>query len=354
MSAGYVPVSWTRPKRVYDAILLLGVAGYVTLYERVGPALQHVTRPLDEETIGIQAFGSCAFVMLSLILAIGPLARLDQRFLPILYNRRHFGVMTACVAALHGWKVLGWYFSWSPVPATVAVLGADTGFDRWPGFPFIPLGIAAFAILTLLAATSHDFWLAFLKPPVWKAIHMLVYAAYALVVAHVALGELQASSNPLLAVVVALSSATLVTLHLIAGLRGRAVERRVAPPGAGPPWVVATEAVETIPEGRAIIVNLPDSDPVAIFRYDGKLSALTNLCAHQNGPLGEGRIVDGCVTCPWHGFQYRPGDGCAPPPFTERIATYHLRLEGRRLLLDPRPNPPGTPVEPTLLPEGLA
>ena len=28
------------------------------------------------------------------------------------------------------------------------------------------------------------------------------------------------------------------------------------------------------------------------------------------GPLGEGKIVDGCITCPWHGFQYRPQDGC--------------------------------------------
>jgi nitrite reductase/ring-hydroxylating ferredoxin subunit len=29
----------------------------------------------------------------------------------------------------------------------------------------------------------------------------------------------------------------------------------------------------------------------------------------QNGPLGEGRIVDGCITCPWHGYQYRPDTG---------------------------------------------
>ena len=55
------------------------------------------------------------------------------------------------------------------------------------------------------------------------------------------------------------------------------------------------------------------------------------------GPLGEGRIIDGCVTCPWHGYQYRPEDGAAPAPFTERVPTFRLRLVGGRILLDPRP-----------------
>ena len=31
---------------------------------------------------------------LTIILSFGPLARLDRRFLPLLYNRRHFGVLT--------------------------------------------------------------------------------------------------------------------------------------------------------------------------------------------------------------------------------------------------------------------
>ena len=51
--------------------------------------------------IGIRAFGTCAFVMLTAILWIGPLARLDRRFLPLLYNRRHFGVLTFLVALVH-------------------------------------------------------------------------------------------------------------------------------------------------------------------------------------------------------------------------------------------------------------
>ncbi len=35
-----------------------------------------------------------------------------------------------------------------------------------------------------------------------------------------------------------------------------------------------------------------------------KFPPISNVCQHQNGPLGEGEIIDGCITCPWHGFQY--------------------------------------------------
>ena len=67
-----------------------------------------------------------------------------------------------------------------------------------------------------------------------------------------------------------------------------------------------------------------------MFRDGAQIGALSNLCAHQNGPIGEGRIIDGCVTCPWHGYQYRLQDGCAPPPFTEKLVTYRVRIDRRR------------------------
>jgi nitrite reductase/ring-hydroxylating ferredoxin subunit len=50
------------------------------------------------------------------------------------------------------------------------------------------------------------------------------------------------------------------------------------------------------------------------------------------------------VTCPWHGFQYRLADGCAPPPFTEKLATYRVRVTNGLVEVDPRPLPPGTPA----------
>lgn len=39
------------------------------------------------------------------------------------------------------------------------------------------------------------------------------------------------------------------------------------------------------------------------------IHALDSLCSHMGGPLDEGKIADGCITCPWHGSTFRLGDG---------------------------------------------
>src|SRR5439155_26208897 len=88
---------------------------------------------------------------------------------------------------------------------------------------------------------------------------------------------------------------------------------------------------------------------VAIFRYGGKVSAVSNVCQHQNGPLGEGRIIDGCITCPCHGYQYQPQNGCAPPPFKEKIPTFRVKLVGGSVSVHPQPNSAGTFVEPAAI-----
>ena len=92
------------------------------------------------------------------------------------------------------------------------------------------------------------------------------------------------------------------------------------------------------------------NESIAIFKYSGKLSAVSNVCKHQNGPLGEGKITDdGCITCPWHGYQYRPEDGCSPPPFPEKVSTYQLLRKENQIWVNPTPFAEGTPVEPVLI-----
>jgi sulfoxide reductase heme-binding subunit YedZ len=105
-------------------------------------------------------------------------------------------------------------------------------------------------------------------------------------------------------------------------------------------------SVEQIPQNRAKVVTIA-GERVAIFRYGQNISAISNVCRHQNGPLGEGRIIDGCVTCPWHGYQYLPDSGASPPPFTEKVATYRTCVAGDRVLVHPAALPPGTRVEPS-------
>ncbi|HVQ24489.1 MAG TPA: Rieske 2Fe-2S domain-containing protein [Planctomycetota bacterium] len=348
MSVGYRAVGWNPSKRRYDLVLAAGVALYLALF-----ALVSLTRHPDVtlETVLIRAFGSGALLLLHVILSIGPLCRLSPRWLPLLYNRRHLGVTMFLLALLHGGFALVQFHALGDTNPFVSVLTAETSWGRLARLPFQPLGAAALLILFLLAATSHDFWLANLTAPVWKSLHMLVYVAWVLVLLHVAFGALQDQIEGPLPVVLLAGLLWVGCLHLVAA-QAEAGHDRERPAAAGEGWVDVC-AVDSILEGRARTVVV-SGERIAVFRWDGRVAALSNVCQHQNGPLGEGRIVDGCVTCPWHGYQYRPEDGRSPPPFTEAVPTFAVRVERGRVLVATTPCAPGTVQTPATVPEGGA
>lgn len=337
MSVGYKAVSWNRQKRIYDFVLLGSIVLYLGLFVGLGAA---VNPNATIETLLIRGFGTCALVLLHLVLCIGPLCRLDTRFLPLLYNRRHLGVTTFLLGLAHGGFALIQFHALGNLNPLVSLFVSNTRYNSLANFPFQPLGFVALLILFLMAATSHDFWLANLTAPVWKALHMLVYVAYGLLIAHVALGVLQSETSPMLATALGVGMVAVLSLHLVAARREQALD--VEPVSDE---YVEVCAVADIPESRARIVSL-SGERVAVFKYDGKVSALSNVCQHQNGPLGEGKVIDGCVTCPWHGFHYAPESGASPAPFTEKVPTFQVKVVNGKVFVHPQPNPPGTRVEP--------
>jgi nitrite reductase/ring-hydroxylating ferredoxin subunit/DMSO/TMAO reductase YedYZ heme-binding membrane subunit len=344
MSAFYRAVNWNRQKFIYDGLLAGLLLSYLGLF--VGITL---TRDPNAtlETASIRALGSGALILLTITLAIGPLARLNSRFLPILYNRRHLGV-TVCLLGLgHATFALIQFHSQGNVNPFVSVLTGSADVRKISVFPFEWLGLGALIILLFMAATSHDFWLATLSAPVWKALHMLVYVAFGLLVLHVAYGNLQVTTNPLPVFLLAGATALVFGLHLLTGWRERPLDR-TEQPAIADGWVEVC-GVNEIREHRARIAMV-GGERIAVFRYDGKVSCVSNVCQHQNGPLGEGKIVDGCITCPWHGYQYLPDSGQSPPPFTEKIPTFNVRIRDGRVLVHQSPNPPGTRVEPATIP----
>ena len=347
MSVKYTPVQWNNNKYIYDAVMLVGVALFLYVFLYAAPGILSHERPINPQVHNARAFGACAFVMLTVILCIGPLARLDKRFLPLLYNRRHFGVMTVFVALTHASYILNWYFAFSSSDKFEALLFANTSYSQLAGFPFEAFGIFALLVLVILAATSHDFWMKFLTPPVWKRIHYLIYPAYLSVVAHVSLGILQDQQNHAFTVIFIGGAVLVGVLHLMAALQERRADAATAATAAD--WIDICDVSE-MSDGFAKIRLLPEGDRVAVYLNNGTLSAISNACAHQNGPLGEGRIIDCLVTCPWHGFQYDVTSGRSPAPFTEKVPTYNLRLDGTRVQVDPAANPPGTYVEPVPVP----
>lgn len=343
MSVEYTSVQWNRQKRLYDVALVGGVALFLLAFA----SLTKILFPfITDEILIIRAFGAAAFGLLHLILCIGPLCRLNPKYLPLLYNRRHAGVTCFLLALVHVVLVVATYHAGSDTNPILSIFVSSPLTRSVAGVPFQPLGFFALMILFLLAATSHDFWLTNLGAPVWKSLHMLVYVAYALLVLHVTFGALQGEASPAYVIVMTVGFVTVLALHLTAARKEVNLDREVQPPAID--GFVDVCAVADIPANRARIILL-SGERTAIFKYDGKISAVSNVCQHQNGPLGEGKIVAGCITCPWHGYQYVPETGASPPPFVEKVPTFNVRVKNGRVLIHPKPNPAGTQVEPALI-----
>ena len=78
MAHQYVPVLWNRQKKRYDLFVFIGIILYLLTFV----ALTAVLKPnITAEALVVRATGSLAVLMLHIILAIGPLSRLDTRFL---------------------------------------------------------------------------------------------------------------------------------------------------------------------------------------------------------------------------------------------------------------------------------
>lgn len=342
MSHDYKSVQWTPYKKQFDLWMLSGVALYLVGFI----AVSYMTQLVGESFAPIQALlratGTLAFLLLTFILCIGPLARLTDRFKPFLYNRRHLGVTTFIIALIHAALVILWYHGFSETNALVSIFISNPRYDSLAGFPFEILGFVALIIMFLMAATSHDFWNANLGPGLWKALHMGVYFAYALLVIHIALGAIQFNKSPIYVALLATSAITVISLHILTGIAGLRPSDRTANEG----WLKVA-AVDEMEDARAKIVRPVSGEAIAVFRDGDKISAVSNVCRHQGGPLGEGKIIDGCITCPWHGFQYRMEDGQSPPPFTEKIATYATRVIDGIVYVNPEPNAPGTSQTPS-------
>ena len=142
--------------------------------------------------------------------------------------------VTMCLLVLyHAYLVLGWYHDFGNLDPIISLLASNTQYGLLFSFPFEMLGLAALVILIFMAATSHDFWLTNLTAPVWKALHMGVYLAYTLIIAHVLLGALQSNKGILLSALTALGALWIIGIHLIAGWRERDQDRPAIPTDEG-------------------------------------------------------------------------------------------------------------------------
>lgn len=84
-------------------------------------------------------------------------------------------------------------------------------------------------------------------------------------------------------------------------------------------------------EGEAKLVSAGGND-VMLYRADGSLCALANRCTHAGGPLHEGAVGAGRVTCPWHASMFNLADGSlVRGPATAPQPSYDTRVHDGRI-----------------------
>ena len=89
---------------------------------------------------------------------------------------------------------------------------------------------------------------------------------------------------------------------------------------------VTVARVEEVPPGSVRTVRAGDEE-IALAHVDGEFYATQHACLHLHGPLGEGRIEDHVLTCPWHGWQYDLRTGEHEFDRAIRLQTYEVRVE---------------------------
>ena len=88
-----------------------------------------------------------------------------------------------------------------------------------------------------------------------------------------------------------------------------------------------------IPEGAGACFSA-GGRRLALFRAAGKLYAMDDTCPHAGGPLSEGAVEEGLVTCPWHGWQFRSDDGSNPRIPASKVRVYPVKTEDGRVFVD--------------------
>ena len=84
--------------------------------------------------------------------------------------------------------------------------------------------------------------------------------------------------------------------------------------------------LEQLPPDSVMEVMVGDR-PYAICHAGGAVHALSGVCLHQGGPLGQGQIHDGRVVCPYHLWEFDCATGEYDYDPTRRVPTFQVKVE---------------------------
>lgn len=96
------------------------------------------------------------------------------------------------------------------------------------------------------------------------------------------------------------------------------------------PTVVCS--VDDVEEGSPVVADV-DGVEIAVILADGEYYALQNVCPHQGGPVGEGKVDGGSIYCPWHGWQFDIASGEHVHKKGE-VPTFPVSVDGDDVLVE--------------------
>jgi len=97
-------------------------------------------------------------------------------------------------------------------------------------------------------------------------------------------------------------------------------------------WVSIGKLADIPRQGARCVKN--GAMTIAIFRtFDDRVFALEDKCPHRNGPLSQGIVHDGCVTCPLHNWVISLETGKAQGADEGETRRFPVRLDGDTIML---------------------
>ncbi|MCZ6786834.1 MAG: Rieske 2Fe-2S domain-containing protein [Planctomycetota bacterium] len=90
-------------------------------------------------------------------------------------------------------------------------------------------------------------------------------------------------------------------------------------------WVRVARHAELPTDGTGLALEVAGR-AIALFIADGEVRAIDDSCPHQGGSLGLGVVLEGEVTCPWHGWHFELATGRNTDGLAACVAVHRTRI----------------------------
>lgn len=96
---------------------------------------------------------------------------------------------------------------------------------------------------------------------------------------------------------------------------------------------VSAGKASDIPEGRAVVIEA-GGKKIAVFHVGKDFHAISNVCPHRGGPLGEGAVSGDAVTCPLHAWEFdvKTGESLTVPG--QGVEKFNVTVENGEVFVE--------------------